>query len=118
MHLMVSVWLIFAALLFAVQPLTIRHARREGRQAPSRAALTRLLWMHRVLLADIVTATVCDALRAKARHESCRCDRISPLCSRFGSEDPQHRSGDEMALDIEGIENGTVHAEKALSRSS
>jgi hypothetical protein len=65
MHLMVGVWLIFAALLFAVQPLTIRHARREGRQAPSRAALTRLLWMHRVLLADIVTATVSRRIKSQ-----------------------------------------------------
>ena len=58
------------------------------------------------------------ALRAKARHESCRGDRISPLCSRFGSEDPQRRSGDEMALNIEGIVNCTVHAEKPLGGSS
>ena len=53
MHLMVAVWLVFAMLLFVVEPLTIR---REGRQAPSRAALTRLLWMHRVLLALSLTA--------------------------------------------------------------
>jgi Glyoxalase/Bleomycin resistance protein/Dioxygenase superfamily len=57
-------------------------------------------------------------LRAKARHESCRGDRISPLCRRFGSEDPQRRSGDEMALNIEGIVNCTVHAEKPLGGSS
>ena len=53
MHLMVAVWLVFAMLLFVVEPLTIR---REGRQAPSPAALTRLLWMHRVLLALSLTA--------------------------------------------------------------
>jgi len=58
------------------------------------------------------------ALRTKAFHESCRCDRISPLCSLFGSEDPQRRSGDEMALNIEGIVNCTVYAEKPLGRSS
>ena len=52
------------------------------------------------------------ALRAKALYESCRGDRISPVCSRFGSEDPQRRSVDEMALNIEGIVNCTVHAEK------
>ena len=56
MHLMVGVWLVFAVLLFVVEPLTIRHARRKGRQAPSRAALTRLLWIHRVLLALSLTA--------------------------------------------------------------
>jgi uncharacterized membrane protein len=56
MHLMVGVWLVFAVLLFVVEPLTIRHAVRERHQAPPRAALTRLLWMHRLLLALSLTA--------------------------------------------------------------
>ena len=46
------------------------------------------------------------ALRAKARHESCRGDRISPLCSRFGSEDPQRRPGDQVTLKVEVVEHG------------
>ena len=58
------------------------------------------------------------ALRAKARHESFRCDRILPHCSRFGSEDPQGGSGDEVALKVEGVVDRTVHAEEALDRSS
>ena len=51
------------------------------------------------------------ALRAKARRESCCCDRISPLCRRFGSKRPQGGSGDEVALEIEGVVNHTVHTE-------
>jgi uncharacterized membrane protein len=56
MHLMVGVWLLFAVLLFVVEPLTMQHTVRDRRQAPSRAALTRLLWLHRVLLALSLTA--------------------------------------------------------------
>jgi uncharacterized membrane protein len=51
MHLMVGVWLIFAILLFVVEPLTIRHALRERRRVPPQMSLTRILWMHRLLLA-------------------------------------------------------------------
>jgi len=51
------------------------------------------------------------ALRAKARRESYCCDRISPLCRRFGSKRPQGGSGDEVALEIEGVVNHTVHTE-------
>jgi hypothetical protein len=57
-------------------------------------------------------------LRAKADHASCRGDGILPLGSRFGSEDPQCRSGDEVALKVEGVVNRGVHAEEALGGSS
>jgi hypothetical protein len=40
----------------------------------------------------------------------CRCDGILPMCGRFGSEDPQCGSGDEVALKVEGVVNRTVHA--------
>jgi hypothetical protein len=39
------------------------------------------------------------------------------LHRRLGSEDPQRRSGDEMALKVEIIVNGGVDAQKALGRS-
>src|SRR5580704_8453851 len=42
----------------------------------------------------------------------------SAICSRFSSEDPQRRSRDEMALKVEGVVDGSMHAEEALSRSS
>jgi uncharacterized membrane protein len=51
MHLMVGVWLIFAALLFVLEPLIIRHGVHEREQAPPATTLTRILWMHRLLLA-------------------------------------------------------------------
>ena len=47
-----------------------------------------------------------------------RCDRFLPLCSRFGAEDPQGGSGDDVVLKVEGVVNCTVHAEEALSGSS
>jgi hypothetical protein len=40
-----------------------------------------------------------------------------PLCSSFGSEDPQCGSGDQMALKVEGVVNRTVHAEETLGGS-
>jgi uncharacterized membrane protein len=55
MHLMVGVWLIFAVLLFVVEPLSIRHAVR-GLQSLPQVALTRILWMHRLLLALSLSA--------------------------------------------------------------
>jgi uncharacterized membrane protein len=51
MHLMVGVWLIFAVLLFVIEPLTMRHsAREQRRQSLPLATPARLLWMHRLLL--------------------------------------------------------------------
>ena len=51
MHLMVAVWLIFAVLLFIVEPLTIRNTIREQQpNEASRRLLARIIWMHRLLL--------------------------------------------------------------------
>ena len=33
-----------------------------------------------------------------------------------GSEEPQRRSGDEVALKVEGVVNRAMHAEEALGR--
>jgi hypothetical protein len=41
-----------------------------------------------------------------------------PFGGSFGSENPQGGSGDEVALKVEGVVNGTVHAEEALGGSS
>jgi uncharacterized membrane protein len=56
MHLMVGVWLLFATLLFVVEPLSIRHAVRGRLQSRPQVALTRILWMHRLLLALSLSA--------------------------------------------------------------
>ena len=45
-------------------------------------------------------------------------DGILPLASRFGSEDPERRARDEMALKVEGVVNGGMHAEKTLGGAS
>jgi hypothetical protein len=45
-------------------------------------------------------------------------DRISPLVRRVGAEYSQRRAGDEMALEVEGIVDGGVHAEKTLRGAS
>ena len=50
MDLMVGVWLLFAALLFVVEPLALgRLVRRRAATAPE-ATLALLLWLHRVML--------------------------------------------------------------------
>jgi hypothetical protein len=46
------------------------------------------------------------------------CDGVLPLRRRFGSEDPQDRSGDEVALKVERVMDGSMHIEKALGRAS
>jgi len=45
-------------------------------------------------------------------------DRIPPLVRRLGSKDPERRSRDEMALKVEGVVYGGVHAGETLSGSS
>jgi hypothetical protein len=45
-------------------------------------------------------------------------DRIPPLVRRIGSKDPERRSRDEMALKVEGVVYGGVHAGETLSGSS
>jgi hypothetical protein len=57
-------------------------------------------------------------IETKAGDASCRCDGTLPFGSSFGSEDPKGGSGDEVALKVEGVVNGTVHAEEALGGSS
>ena len=56
MHLMIGVWLLFAVLLLVVEPLSTRHAVRGRLEASPQATLTRILWMHRLLLALSLTA--------------------------------------------------------------
>jgi hypothetical protein len=41
-----------------------------------------------------------------------------PLVRRLGSEDPQRRPRHEMALKVEIIVDGSMHAEEALGESS
>jgi len=55
--------------------------------------------------------------RGKTRQASCRCDGTSPLCGSFCSEDPQCGSGDEVALQVEGVVDWGVHSEEALGRA-
>ena len=50
MHLMVGVWLLFAALLFVIEPLVIRRSVHSRDAVTLKAILTRMLWMHRVML--------------------------------------------------------------------
>src|SRR5205823_14195904 len=55
---------------------------------------------------------------AGADQVSRRCNGVYPLRCRFGSEDPQRRPGDEMALIVERVVDGSVHAEEALGGCS
>ena len=51
MHLMVGVWLLFAAMLFVVEPLVIRGGVHRRFKATPQVSLIRMLWLHRALLA-------------------------------------------------------------------
>lgn len=56
MDVMVGVWLLFAALLFFIEPFIVRHAvHRRAASAPA-ATLARMLRLHRVMLALSLTA--------------------------------------------------------------
>jgi hypothetical protein len=69
--------------------------------------------------ADIVRLTNRDQKRARSRDArlSC-CDCIPPFGRRLGSEGPQCRSRDEMALKVESVVDGGMHAEETLSGTS
>src|SRR6516165_11950006 len=60
----------------------------------------------------------CRARSAERNTRSRRGNRISPLIRRLGSEDPERRARDEMALKVEGVVNGGMHAEEALGGAS
>jgi uncharacterized membrane protein len=50
MDLMVAVWLLFALMLFAIEPFVFRHVvHKRAKQAPE-ATLALMLWLHRALL--------------------------------------------------------------------
>jgi uncharacterized membrane protein len=50
MDLMVAVWLLFALMLFAIEPFVFRHVvHKRAEQAPE-ATLALMLWLHRALL--------------------------------------------------------------------
>jgi uncharacterized membrane protein len=51
MDLMVAVWLVFAVLLFFIEPLALGRAVREQTKTVPAVILTRMLWLHRLLLA-------------------------------------------------------------------
>ena len=50
-----------------------------------------------------VTVTGVGSRGGMADRVSCRCDSVGPLRSCLGSEDPQGRSGDQVALKVESV---------------
>jgi hypothetical protein len=66
----------------------------------------------------LVTVTVAGRNAARANQISWCCDGTLPPRRRFGSKGPQRRSGDEVALKVERVMDGSVHIEKALGRAS
>jgi hypothetical protein len=66
-----------------------------------------------------IVRLTCRDQKARGRDaQSRRRDRIPPFASRLSSEGPQRRSRDEMALRVEGVVDGGMHAEETLSGSS
>jgi uncharacterized membrane protein len=50
MHLMVAIWVLFAALLFVIEPLAPKGSFHRRATAKPTATLARIIWVHRVLL--------------------------------------------------------------------
>ena len=65
-----------------------------------------------------VRLTCVERYEPEAGRTSPCCDRVLPLVRSLGSEDPERRSRNEMALKVEGVVDDSVHAEEALGRSS
>jgi hypothetical protein len=60
-----------------------------------------------------------NVLRAESgrgQSDLCSGDSRLPFCRRFGSESPQRRSGNEVALKIERVVDSGMDAEEALRR--
>jgi uncharacterized membrane protein len=51
MHVMVGVWVLFAALLFVIEPFVFRHIVHRGAARSPAATLALMLRLHRVMLA-------------------------------------------------------------------
>jgi putative transposase len=61
-----------------------------------------------------------NASRAESKRRQsdlCSGDSRLPFCRRFGSQDPQCRSGNEVTLKIERVVDSGMDAEEALGRS-
>jgi hypothetical protein len=69
------------------------------------------------LSVGFVTATLDEPRVGEGKSGSCCCDGILPLRRHFGPKGPQRRSGDEVALKVERVMDGSVHIEKALGRA-
>src|SRR5207244_10796497 len=69
-------------------------------------------------LDGLVTVTVAGRSAARANQISHCCDGTLPPRRRFGSKGPQRWSGDEMALKVERVMDGSMHIEKTLGRGS
>jgi uncharacterized membrane protein len=51
MHLMVGVWLVFATLLFVLEPIVSRRVFNRRHAESAESSFTLVLWFHRVMLA-------------------------------------------------------------------
>jgi len=71
-----------------------------------------------MLESRFVSLTCGNQKSLRPDERSCGRDRIPPLVCRLGSEDPERRSRDEMALKVEGVVDGGVHAKKLLGGAS
>jgi hypothetical protein len=73
-------------------------------------------WLLTSLSEGIVSLTFSEQTSPTSRSPGRDC--IAPLVRRLGSKDPERGTRHEMALKVEGVVNGGVHAEKTLSGAS
>jgi hypothetical protein len=62
----------------------------------------------------IVTLTVAGQTFGRRMPRSCRSGHLPPLLRRLGAELAKRFSGDQIALDVEGVVNGGVGGQKSL----
>jgi hypothetical protein len=98
------------------------HGRRGARWADDGAAIEAMRRKVPATMAECFERH-CQLNLAKqnvpeAEPRSPSGDRVPPLLRRLGSEPSERRARDEMALKVEGVVDGGVHAQKALGGAS
>jgi hypothetical protein len=100
-----------ASLALHADRVILGRLGRCGRNALSRKRSSR------EPACGVVTITVAGRSGARTNQISYCCNGILPLRRRFGSEGPQRGPGDEVALKVECVVDGGMHAQKALGRT-
>src|SRR5687767_10413896 len=91
----------------------------RGRRARSRRAYTapNFKTQRRTVSYGLCHGNPTSPAWAPLRPRTLCGDRCAPLFHGITSEDAQSATGDQVALDVEGVENGRMSGEESLSRT-